>query len=127
MSPIQQQSNIKRIKIYYKKLNTIIGYSGFIVYDKCYEYNEDACFVADSKESARQFMLDCGHEDADYKIETISFTNIMKDYGGSSGEYAMEETAFQNFKKIAENNEVKFKAKEFYLDPTLMVVNVNTE
>ncbi len=71
-------------------------------------------------------MLDCGHDDADYKIKAISFADIMKDYGGSSGEYAMEEIAFQNFKKIAEDNGVKFRAKEFYLDSTLMVVNVNT-
>ena len=109
------------------KSKTIIGYSGFIVYEECYEYNEDACFIADSKESARQFMLDCGHENADYKIKAISFADIMKDYGYSSGEYAMEETAFQVFKKIAEDNRVKFKVKETHLDPTLMVVNVNTE
>ena len=34
---------------------TIVGYSGFIVYEDCYEYNENACYLADSKDAARQF------------------------------------------------------------------------
>ena len=105
---------------------TIVGYSGFIVYEDCYEYNENACYLADSKEATRQFMLDCGHEETEHRIDAIFFADIMNDYGSSLGEYAMEENAFQNFKIIAKENGVEYNAEEFYLDSTLMVVNVST-
>jgi hypothetical protein len=105
---------------------TIVGYSGFIGYEDCYEYNENACYLADNKEAARQFMLDCGHEETEHRIDAIFFADIMNDYGSSLGEYAMEEKAFQNFKIIAKENGVEYDAKEFYLDSTLMVVNVST-
>jgi len=109
----------------YEKLQMTIGFSGFILHEECYEYIENACHITDSKESATQFMLNCGYDEDEYKIDAISFADIMKDYGSSLGEYTMDKKAFQNFKTTAENNSVKYAAKEFYLDETLMVVNVN--
>ena len=109
-----------------KDSKTTIGYSGFILYEDCYEYNENACYLADSKESARQFMLNCGYEETDFKIDAISFKDIMNDYGVSAGEYAMEEKVFENFKRIAEDAGVEYEAETFYFDSTLMVVNINT-
>ena len=34
----------------------VIGYSGFDVFEECYGYNEDACYVADTEASANRFM-----------------------------------------------------------------------
>jgi hypothetical protein len=110
----------------YDKLTAIIGASGFVLYEECYEYNEDACYLAGDKEAAKKFMLNCGYSESEYRIDAVSFADIMKDYGYSSGEYAMERKACSEFKRIAEENSVNYESKEFYCDSMLMVVNINT-
>lgn len=101
-----------------------IGYSGFILFEECYEYNENACYIADSKDVAKQFMLDCGYDKSDFRIDEISLKDLMNDYGCSSGEYAMEKLAFENFKIIADENGIKYKVEEYDLDPTLLIINI---
>ena len=105
-------------------LNVSIGFSGFILFEECYEYNENACFISESEELSSQFMLDCGHGKSDYRIDKVLFKDILNDYGCSCGEYAMESLAYHKFKQIAEANNVKFIAEPFDLDPSLMVVNI---
>ena len=101
-----------------------VGYSGFIIFDDCYEYNENACFIADTQELAREFMNNCGYSFSDYRIDAITFGDIIDDYGCSCGEYAMEPMAFSKFKEIANKNNIKYEATKFELDPTLTVVNI---
>ncbi|NOQ24455.1 MAG: hypothetical protein GQ564_03755 [Bacteroidales bacterium] len=105
-------------------LNVIIGFSGFILFEECYEYNENACYIAESEDVATQFMLDCGYGKSDFRIDKVLFKNILNDYGCSCGEYAMKSIAYDKFKKVAETNNIKFTAEPFDLDSTLMVVNV---
>jgi len=105
-------------------LNVIIGYSGFILFEECYEYNEDACYISESEDLANRFMLDCCYGKSDYRIDKVLFKDILNDYGCSSGEYAMETVVFNKFKQIAETNNIKFTVKPFDLDPTLMIVNI---
>ncbi len=71
-------------------------------------------------------MLNCGYGQTDFRIDAISFTDVMNDYGVSSGEFAMEEKVFENFKRIAEHVGVEYEAEKYYFDSTLMVVNVDT-
>ena len=82
----------------YKDKGKVIGYSGFIIFEECYEYNENACFIADTQELAKEFMNNCGYSSADYRIDEVTFAEIMNDYGFSSGEYAIESNAFLKFK-----------------------------
>ena len=103
-------------------LNVIIGFSGLILFEDCYEYNENACYISESEMAANQFMLDCGHDKSDYRIDKVLFKDILNDYGCSSGEYAMESVAFNKFKGISETNNIKFAAEDY--DSTLMVVNI---
>jgi len=104
--------------------NIKIGYSGFILFEECYEYNENACYLADSQDVATQFMIDCGYDKSDFRIDEISLNDLMDDYGCSSGEYAMGKLTFENFKIIADENGIKYTVEEYDLDPTLMVVNI---
>lgn len=106
--------------------NIKVGYSGFILFEECYEYNENACYLADSQDVAMQFMLDCGYDKSDFRIDEISLNDLMNDYGCSSGEYVMEKLAFENFKIIANENGIKYKVEEYDFDSTLMVVNIQT-
>lgn len=105
-------------------LNVIIGFSGYILFEECYEYNENACYISESEDAATQFMLDCGYETSDYRIDKVLFKDILNDYGCSSGEYAMESAAYHKFKQIAETNNIKFTVEPFDSDPMLMVVNI---
>ena len=116
-----------RNKMDHENLNSIIGSSGFILYEECYEYNEDACYLANDKEAARQFMINCGYTDNEFRIDDISIADIMKDYGCSLGEYAMEQSAFERFKIAAHTNSFHFNSEPFDCDSSLMVVTVDNK
>ncbi|MCP4180697.1 MAG: hypothetical protein GY756_23300 [bacterium] len=107
------------------KKQTIIGYSGFVLFEECYEYNENACFIAESKDKATQFMKDCGYDKSDFRIDEISLNDLQTDYGCSCGEFAMEEIAFKKFEKIAKEKKQEFKVENYDFDPTLKVVQIN--
>jgi hypothetical protein len=102
----------------------IIGYSGFILFEACYEYNENACFIADNEKLAKEFMDNCGHSTDDYRVDKIRFADILKDYGCSSGEYAMEPKAFSIFKEIAGRTNMKYEAEKYDFDSSLTVVEI---
>ena len=74
----------------------IIGYSGFDVFEECYGYNEDACYVADTEASANRFMR-AATLGTEYRIEPVTLSQMMDDYGSSFGEFAMEKEAFLGF------------------------------
>ncbi len=101
-----------------------VGYSGFIIFEECYEHNEDACFIADTQELAKEFMNNCGYSISDYRIDEVTFNDINDDFGCSSGEYAMEPLAFSKFKELANKENVKYETTQFDFDPNLTVVNI---
>jgi hypothetical protein len=110
----------------HEDVDIIIGASGFILYEECYAYNEDACYLADDTEAAKRFMHICGYSNNDFRIDSISINDIIKDYGYSMGEYAMEKQVFDKFKIIAEKHSLQFEAEPFDYDSSLMVVKVDT-
>jgi hypothetical protein len=57
--------------------NPIIGYSAFILIDECYEYNENACYVADSPESLKAFLKDGAFNIDDYRVDKIHLNDIL--------------------------------------------------
>ncbi len=105
--------------------STTIGYSVFELFEECYQYNENACYVASSREQANDFLQNCCDNAADCRIDAIRITDIMTDYGASCGQYAMESEAFSRFKKVAEVNAIQFRAEPFDGDDTLMVVKID--
>jgi len=60
--------------------NPIIGYSAFILYEECYEYNENACFLADSPESLNEFLKDASFNINDYRMDPIRLSDIIDDF-----------------------------------------------
>ena len=104
--------------------NKKIGYSGFILYEECYEYNENACYIADTSEMLEQLMMDCGYDRSEFRVDEISINDLLKDYGYSFGEYAMEKLTFEKFKLIAKENDIYYEAEKFDRALDLMVVNI---
>ena len=101
----------------------IIGYSGFGVFEECYEYNENACYIADTEASAHRFMRVAvfGEE---YRIEPVTLSRIMDDYGYSLGEFAMEREAFARFRAGASRAGISFQTGAVDFCPELTLVNV---
>jgi len=106
----------------YSESTTVIGFSAFGLFEECYEYNENACYIADSREAAEAFMENSDTDD--FRIDAVTIADIMNDYGVSSGEYAMESAAFRRFSAIAAANGIRFEAEPYDGDESLMVVNV---
>ena len=101
----------------------IIGYSGFDVFEECYGYNEDACYVADTEASANRFMR-AAALGPEYRIEPVTLSQMMDDYGSSFGEFAMEKKAFARFLAAASDAGIQFDTSAVFLCPDLTLVNV---
>ena len=108
-----------------KELESHIGFSVFETFEECYQYNENACFIAATQASAETFMRNGYTDPQGCRIDSICFGDIMKDYGGSCGEYAMERDAFSRFKRIADLNDVEFTAEPFDGDDEFLVVEID--
>jgi hypothetical protein len=100
----------------------ILGYSGLDLSDECYGYHENACFVADTKASAHEFMRQAAM--GEYRIEPVTLSRIMEDYGCSFGEFAMEKEAFARFRAAAKEAKIQFKSAPVDFCPDLTLVNV---
>jgi len=108
---------------------TIIGYSAFRLFDECYEYNENACYIADSPESLKEFLGGTMFSVKDYRIDAVKVSDIIDDYGFSLGEFAMEPDALKRFKQTADlTYSVKPYDDHFNKgEPDLFVVNLGKE
>lgn len=110
-----------------KNEHPIIGYSAFVLFDECYEYNENACYIADSEESLKEFLKDATFNINDYRFDAIKLSDILDDYGCSCGEYAMEPEALKRFKELS-NVTYTVKAYDDPFnrgEPDLFIVNID--
>jgi hypothetical protein len=64
---------------------TVLGYSVFEKFEECYQYNENACFIADTKDSANQFLEDGYCNVDDCRIDAVTFGDVVLDFGASCG------------------------------------------
>ena len=103
---------------------TRIGYSVFDTSQECYEYHENACYIAANPETAKRF-LDTSFLPCDCEIHSVSWDDLLKDYGCSGGEYAVEADVFARFKSLAQQHGVTFEAEAFYGDDSIMVVEID--
>ena len=104
---------------------THIGYSVFETFEECYQYNENACYIAATRPEAESFMKNGFTDPRDCRIDSITLADLMKDYGASCGEYAMEREAFLRFKSVAERNKIEYSVEPFDGDDELLVVEIN--
>jgi len=107
-----------------------IGYSAFRPFDECYEYNEDACYIADTPESLRAFLANAPFSVNDYETVVITLSDILNDFGCSNGEYALEPGALSRFEKAAGSSGISFKVTPYedFLGqpPDLFIVHIGS-
>ncbi len=109
----------------FKKSEAHVGYSIFETVEECYQYNENACFIAETRAAAKIFLRDGFADPKGCRIDAIRSGYIMQDYGASCGEYAMERGAFLRFKVAAEVNGIQFSAELYDEDDSLLVVEID--
>ena len=105
-------------------LQAVLGYSVFDPFEECFEYNENACIIADSVPSADRVRRDGMGAPDQGRIEPVIFEDVMNDFGGSSGEYTMEPKVFEQFKRVAKLAGVSYHS-ERYDNTSWMVVRVD--
>ena len=103
---------------------SLVGYSVFDSGQECYEYNENACFIAATRDSAQQFLNVACMDPRDGRVDAVSWDDLLRDYGCSCGEYAMEAVAFARFRALAEEHNVSFEVEPYDGDDSLMVVEI---
>jgi len=107
-----------------KQPENIFGYSGFILDEECYEYNENACFIAGTKSLAVEFMNNSFHSQGSYRIDPISLNEVIEDFGCSCGEFAMDTQAFTKFSEVAERNNLEYEAADLDGNSSIKIVNI---
>ena len=103
---------------------TRIGYSVFNATEECYEYCENACYIAANLQTAKRF-LDTSFFPRDCQIHSVALDELLKDYGCSGGEYAMEAEAFARFQSLAQQHGITYEAEVFDGDDSIMIVEIN--
>jgi len=106
----------------------VVGCSVFDLSEECYEYNENACFVAATRESADAFRDACGLEPDGARIDAVTWDDLLRDFGCSGREYAIEADAFRKFEQLAQQHNVRFNAEAYEAyegDDSLMVAQIN--
>lgn len=104
----------------------VIGYSAFDMAEECYEYNEDACYIADDEEAILRFLDNAQLGRRGYRPEPVTVSAMVADYGCSCGEYALEPKAMERFERIAEILGIRFTAEPFEYVEELSVVKLET-
>ena len=114
------------------KPDVLVGYSALDLFEECYEYNENACYVADTIDTLHKFLKGAMFKIEDYRIDSVKILDILNDFGYSGGEYALEPKALERFKNAAKVLNIKYSV-EPYEDPfdsndlpDLFIVNVET-
>jgi len=101
----------------------IIGYAGLDLYEECYVYCENACLIGDSETTARQFTEEATFGQP-FRVEPVTLSRMMDDFGYSRGEFAMEQQAFARFQAAAAKAGVQYDQTENSWTPGLIVINV---
>ena len=91
----------------------LVGYSALRIFDECYEYNENACYIADNPESLVEFLDGAMLSVEGYRIEPVSISEMLNDFGCSSGEYALEPKALEKFEQAIKESEIIYTVKPY--------------
>jgi hypothetical protein len=99
---------------------TVIGYSALERFEECYEFEGEACYIADSPESLRHYLRKAGLPVKDYRLDAVKFAELLNNFGCAFGQYALEAQALARFEEAAKTHGLKYKVEE-YKDPLVEI------
>ena len=91
----------------------VVGYSALDPFEECYHYCEDACYVADSRESLRRNLARSLSGGADMRVVPVTLADLERDFGVSQGQYAMEPEALQRFRLLTEGCTLRYDVRPY--------------
>jgi hypothetical protein len=91
----------------------LIGYSVYDLGEECCEYNENACYIGSTSESAHQFLEVGSLVPGDARVDAVYWDDVLRDFGCSGGEYGMEADAFARFRSKLKSITVKKSVSGF--------------
>ena len=103
----------------------VIGFSVFELFEECYEYVGNECFIAGSREQAEVYRRDAGLNAADARIDEVRCSDLLEDFGVSGGRHAMETEAFTRFQAAAQAAGVRFETRTDVLFDGLVFVSID--
>ena len=105
----------------------LIGYSALDLFEDCYEYNENACYIAASPEALKKFLDGAMRPVKNYRIKAVKMSDILNDFGCSGGQYALEPKALERFKSAVKTSNIKYSVERLLDDeePDLFVVDID--
>jgi len=99
---------------------TVIGYSALERFEECYEFEGDACYIADSPESLRSYLVNADLPLKDYRLDAVKFAELLKNFGCAFGQYALEVQALARFEQAAKAHGLQYNVEE-YKDPLVEI------
>ena len=96
-----------------KESREVLGYSAFNLTEESYEYNENACYIADDVTTLRKFLSDAMLDVRNYRCDPVTIEDMQKDFGCSYGEFALEPRSLERFKRIAQALGVKHAVEPY--------------
>jgi len=91
----------------------VIGYSAYETVEEYYEYVENSCFIAESRENLIEFTKNCWNPAENYREHIVRFSDMLNDYGVSGRSYAIEHGALGRFEKEAKKRGIKYQSEPY--------------
>ena len=104
-----------------------IGYRVLDIGEECFEYYDNACFIADSHANAKQHLKTSWGNAPGYRIEQVDFATMMEECENVYDEYEMELEAYARFQQVAKDNAIPLSFKLHGYDGTVMKVKIGEE
>jgi hypothetical protein len=106
-----------------------IGYAAFDYFHQAYLYNEDACYIADSRASLEELIENAKLMIAGHRVDQVKFSDLRQDFGVSCGQFALETSALKRFELMARKTALKYSVQPydnpFEEEPGLFVVQID--
>ena len=106
------------------QFDEIVGYSVFELFEECYVYNENECYIVGTEELAVDLMKAYSYSKVECRIDTVTLDDMLKDYGCSSGSFALDLQAYARFVELAKARNLHYEAKDCYLDSSTKIVEI---
>jgi len=103
----------------------IVGYSVFELFEECYVYNENECYIAATEDLAVDLMKAYSYSKDECRIDPVTLDDMLKDYGCSSGSFALDLQAYARFVELAKNRNLQYEAKDWDMDPSTKIVYID--
>ena len=109
-------------------LPEFVGYAAFDYFHDAYLYNENACYIADSRDSLEELIENAKLMIAGHRVDPVRLPDLRQDFGMSCGQFALEKNALKRFERMAKETDLKYSVQDcdnpYEEEPGLFVIQI---